>query len=87
MATMGTLVIHDDCILADSRFGPRVKTQCRSFDFTVQFERSIFSILPSSLFILCAAVRIVLLYHARARVSAPTFRWIKQVRLSPSIGR
>ncbi|KAJ5643851.1 ABC multidrug transporter [Penicillium longicatenatum] len=75
---MENLTIHNDCVLADSRFGPRVKTQCRSFDFTVQFERSIFAILPSSLFILCAAVRIFFLYHARPRVSAPSLRWIKQ---------
>ncbi|KAJ6463215.1 P-loop containing nucleoside triphosphate hydrolase protein [Mycena vitilis] len=37
----------------DSRFGPQ--SLCRSFDFTVTFEASVLLILPSTIFICCAA--------------------------------
>ncbi|KAK2051609.1 hypothetical protein LY76DRAFT_674197 [Colletotrichum caudatum] len=39
---------------SDRAFGPRVHTDCRSFDFTLQFEDVIFACLPSALFILLA---------------------------------
>lgn len=82
-----TVLNNSDCLSADDQFGPRVKAQCRNFDFTVEFEQSIFSILPSSIFILCAAARIVHLHHARYRVSATSLRWAKQVSLSASIAQ
>ncbi|KAK2036628.1 ABC transporter [Colletotrichum somersetense] len=39
---------------SDRAFGPRVHTDCRSFDFTLQFEDVIFACLPSALFTLLA---------------------------------
>ncbi|KAL0931143.1 ABC transporter [Colletotrichum truncatum] len=43
---------------SDRAFGPRVHTNCRSFDFTLQFEDVLFACLPAALFILLAPPRI-----------------------------
>ncbi|PWY78579.1 hypothetical protein BO94DRAFT_183182 [Aspergillus sclerotioniger CBS 115572] len=65
------------CILADRRFGPQVQVRCRSFDFTVTFEQSILSILPSILFITSAAFRIALLYRTKPKVGARLSQLLK----------
>ncbi|KDN69811.1 putative ABC transporter [Colletotrichum sublineola] len=51
---------------SDWAFGPRVHTDCRSFDFTLQFEDVIFSCLPSALFILLAPPRVAQLLRQPA---------------------
>ncbi|OBR10917.1 ABC transporter [Colletotrichum higginsianum IMI 349063] len=43
---------------SDWAFGPRVHTECRSFDFTLQFEDVLFACLPSALFLLLAPSRV-----------------------------
>ncbi|KAF3810805.1 ABC transporter FUM19 [Colletotrichum gloeosporioides] len=45
--------------LSDQSFGPRVHPECRSFDFTLQFEDILFACIPSAVFILLAPTRIV----------------------------
>lgn len=46
------------CLLdADYTFGPRVDPSCRTFDFTLLFEQSIFSIGPAALFLLVSTAR------------------------------
>ncbi|OKL62878.1 hypothetical protein UA08_01294 [Talaromyces atroroseus] len=37
---------------ADDRFGPRVNTNCRQFDFTPWFEDAFFTLLPAAVFLL-----------------------------------
>ncbi|RAK97795.1 P-loop containing nucleoside triphosphate hydrolase protein [Aspergillus ibericus CBS 121593] len=74
---MDSINKSEACILADDHFGPQVQVRCRSFDFTVTFEQSILSILPSVLFIASAAFRIALLYKARPKVSARLSQHLK----------
>ncbi|KAJ5292026.1 hypothetical protein N7478_001277 [Penicillium angulare] len=38
---------------SDNQFGPQVNTICRSFDFTLLFEDSIFILVPAAIFLLC----------------------------------
>lgn len=44
--------------VGDQAFGPRVSTDCRSFDFTLQFEDVVFACVPSAIFVLLAPSRI-----------------------------
>ena len=54
----------------DSTFGPAVAaTACRDFDFTLTFESSILSILPSTIFLLFACVRLTQLRRKDVKVS------------------
>jgi ATP-binding cassette subfamily C (CFTR/MRP) protein 1 len=51
------------CLAADNAFGPAISSACRSgFDFTVMFEQSILSILPSALLLLLTPIRLYALY-------------------------
>jgi ATP-binding cassette subfamily C (CFTR/MRP) protein 1 len=51
------------CLAADNAFGPAIPSACRSgFDFTLMFEQSILSILPSALLLLLTPVRLYALY-------------------------
>ncbi|OLN87448.1 Canalicular multispecific organic anion transporter 2-like protein 2 [Colletotrichum chlorophyti] len=54
---------------SDNSFGPRVGINCRSFDFTLQFEDMFFACLPSALFILLAPSNIVTLLKKPADFS------------------
>lgn len=54
---------------SDRSFGPRVDSDCRSFDFTLRFEDIFFGCLPSALFILLAPSRIGLLLRQPAAFS------------------
>jgi len=53
--------------VTDDFFGPRHEG---SFDFTLLFEQSIFSVLPSALLICVAVVRIAWLCRKEVRVRA-----------------
>ncbi|KAF2277337.1 putative ATP-binding cassette transporter [Westerdykella ornata] len=55
-------------MLADRVFGPAVSPCRRAFDFTLLFEEIVFTIIPSSLFIVCAAVRLFYLVKQSAKV-------------------
>ncbi|KAK1504420.1 uncharacterized protein CCOS01_16872 [Colletotrichum costaricense] len=58
----------------DDYFGPQVRGY---FDFTVLFEQSILSILPSALFILLVPVRISSLLRNGIRVRSGKLLWLK----------
>jgi hypothetical protein len=64
---------------ADARFGPHLAGE---FDFTLLFEQSILSILPSSLFIIAAAYRVATLYRKGIQVRAGHSLWLKLVTYS-----
>lgn len=49
---------------ADRIFGPRISGCRDGFDFTLVFEQSILSMLPTCLFIIAAVPRIVRLYRS-----------------------
>lgn len=74
------------CWLADQEFGPRVQVRCREFDFTVTFEQSILSILPSALFIVLASIRIYVLIQKSPKVHGRYWQISKVVRIIPVHG-
>lgn len=61
----------------DDHFGPQVPG---IFDFTLLFEQSILSLLPTALFVLLAPLRIVPLLRRENRVKAGPLLWSKLVR-------
>ena len=71
MAAMGCL--------NDDDFGPVVKGCRDDFDFTLKFELVIFSLVPSSIFILVALLRCVQLLNKKTIVGARLFLAIKLV--------
>ena len=65
---------------ADAAFGPVVDAACRGgFDFTLVFEQSIFVLLPASLLILVAPLRLIQLRKASVKVTDHVSRAIKLV--------
>jgi ATP-binding cassette, subfamily C (CFTR/MRP), member 1 len=67
--------------LNDDAFGPSVQGCRGNFDFTLQFEKIFFSIIPSSIFIALALTRIFLLCRRPAIVGGALFRGFKLVRI------
>ena len=65
--------------MADNDFGPQVATSSRNFDFTLLFEQSILSLVPSVIFLLCALPRAFILDRRPAKVRGRNFRQIKLV--------
>ena len=65
--------------LNDDDFGPVVKGCRDDFDFTLKFELIIFSLVPSSLFILLALPRCLQLHKRRKIVDAKLFLAAKLV--------
>lgn len=63
--------------VADNVFGPQVTTDCRSFDFTLLFEQSFFSIGPSVALLIAAPVRIFLLHGTTAKVAGGPYQKFK----------
>lgn len=56
---MNNSAVNASCLLrADSSFGPVASASCRAFDFTITFEQSFFSIVPASLLIIAAPLRL-----------------------------
>ncbi|EFX06672.1 hypothetical protein CMQ_6993 [Grosmannia clavigera kw1407] len=49
---------------SDYAFGPRIRSECRSFDFTLQFEDSLFGCLPAATFLLLAAADVIWLVRS-----------------------
>jgi hypothetical protein len=69
---------------ADASFGPVVDAACRDgFDFTLLFEQSIFVLLPASLLLLVAPLRLLKLRKASVKVTDNVSRAIKLVSCSP----
>ena len=55
------------------------------FDFSLLFEDTILAIVPASLFLLAAFIRIYHLGHGQSKVSASATRQLKLVSGEPSI--
>ncbi|KAM0261709.1 hypothetical protein ACHAQJ_002161 [Trichoderma viride] len=63
---------------ADAAFGPVVDAACRDgFDFTLVFEQSIFVLLPASLLVLVAPLRLIQLRKSSVKVTDDISRMIK----------
>ncbi|KAK8101492.1 hypothetical protein PG999_011866 [Apiospora kogelbergensis] len=61
----------------DDAFGPAVPECARTFDFTLLFEETILSILPSAVFLILGAIRIATLFTRKSRVGGVILRSIK----------
>ncbi|KAI0121749.1 hypothetical protein BJ170DRAFT_137603 [Xylariales sp. AK1849] len=64
-------------LLVDDDFGPAVDHCARSFDFTLLFEETILSILPSSIFLVLALFRIAVLRTRKSKVEGYFYRTVK----------
>ena len=69
----------------DSSFGPAVHGCRDDFDFTLEFERIFFSIIPSSAFVALSLARCVWLVRRPVLVSSPALRSVKTVSYSPAL--
>lgn len=65
-----------DC---DAKFGPKVDTACRSFDFTLYFEDVVFTVVPSAIFIILAFFSILRLLTQKNTVKTTALLWLKLV--------
>lgn len=70
---------HSCSFASDNVWGPAVQPCRRLFDFTLLFEQSIFSILPSSIFLLLAFGRYYQLWQQPNLVTGWTLLGIKLV--------
>lgn len=61
----------------DGSFGPIVDSCVRTFDFTLFFEETVLSILPSSVFLILAFVRLGVLTGQKRRVRGSIFSTLK----------
>ena len=75
-----------NCSIAiDRAFGPSVPQCRRTFDFTLLFEETIFSIAPSALFLLIVILRLSVLWKRPSRVQGGNLYKLKLVGLSSDI--
>ncbi|KAK8047506.1 P-loop containing nucleoside triphosphate hydrolase protein [Apiospora saccharicola] len=61
----------------DDAFGPAVDNCARTFDFTLLFEETILSILPSAIFLILGAIRVATLFTRKSRVGGVILRTVK----------
>lgn len=66
---------------ADDQFGPAVKGTRSSFDFTLLFENTFLSIVPSTIFLFAALLRARSLYGSSKKVASSWTRLQKIVCL------
>ncbi|KAM7214661.1 P-loop containing nucleoside triphosphate hydrolase protein [Rhypophila decipiens] len=65
---------------SDQKFGPAVSAGCRGgFDFTIQFEDTVLSLLPSSVFVGLAIARISYLFRAEPVTRGSWYRQLPKV--------
>lgn len=74
--------MNSSLCLSDETFGPGVEDCSRTFDFTLKFEDSILSIIPSILLILLAPVRLFFLKGRRRRVGGRAYQVSKLVGIN-----
>ena len=67
----------------DDSFGPTISVCRRGFDFTLLFEQSFLSVVPSSLFILISIVRLQILWAKPQKVGGVSLQQLKLVRSLP----
>ena len=82
---MMTMASHDAVLQgvdrSESAFGPVSST--REFDFTLTFEQSILSIIPSTLVLLIGPIRLLYLFHSDLKIfSQNNYYLLKVVRPS-----
>lgn len=63
----------------DNSFGPVIEPCARAFDFTLYFEETVLSIVPSSAFLVLAFIRISLLRTRKPLVVVSLLRIVKVV--------
>ena len=66
---------------ADDVFGPVISGCRQNFDFTLLFEQSILSLLPATLLLLVAPLRLLQLYKASVKTRSASVGQIKLVSL------
>lgn len=77
-----TLLLNAARGCGEQHFGP---ASCDgSFDFTLLFEQTLLSIVPSSMFLCCFPISLYKLYKLAPKFEASTFRAFKLVKLSTS---
>jgi hypothetical protein len=54
---------------SDRSFGPRVNLNCRTFDFTLQFEDIILGSIPEAIFLLFSIPQVVVLLRKKQSVT------------------
>lgn len=68
------------CAAVDRTFGPYAGEHCRGgFDFTLLFEEAIFSLIPISLILLIAPIRLFFLWRKQIKVSSSLILPVKLV--------
>ncbi|AEO59326.1 hypothetical protein MYCTH_52715 [Thermothelomyces thermophilus ATCC 42464] len=68
-----------DCVAVDITWGPWAGPSCRGgLDFTLAFEESILSILPTALLIIAAALQVAFLLGRPRQTANGTLLWLKQ---------
>ncbi|KAL2178346.1 uncharacterized protein P884DRAFT_269013 [Thermothelomyces heterothallicus CBS 202.75] len=68
-----------DCVAVDIAWGPWAGPSCRGgLDFTLAFEESILSILPTALLIIAAALQVAFLLGRPRQTANGTLLWLKQ---------
>jgi hypothetical protein len=63
---------------ADNQFGPAVKGTRSNFDFTLLFENTILTIVPSTIFLFAALLRARSLYGSSKKV-APSWTRLQKI--------
>lgn len=76
------LMVRDCPADLDNEFGPQVNTCLRAFDFTLTFEESILTILPTGLFLVAAVPRLIFLLRRPRLTQRKGLRTTKLVCLS-----
>jgi ATP-binding cassette subfamily C (CFTR/MRP) protein 1 len=80
LADLTTSLINSSATIDDNGFGPFIKFPGKvTFDFTLLFEETILSILPSALFLLLIPPRILRLWRAPRKVTGSYLQTIKLV--------
>ncbi|KAL2134935.1 hypothetical protein VTI74DRAFT_10342 [Chaetomium olivicolor] len=67
------------CLVADTHWGPWAGPECRGgIDFTLTFEESILSILPTAVLIIAAALQVAFLFGRPRHATNGILLWVKQ---------
>lgn len=83
--SLSALASASACIRADNTFGPTTKELCRGgFDFTLLFEQSFLSLVPSILLILALPFRLVRLLHTDIK-TVPSYLYKCKLVSCPAI--
>jgi ATP-binding cassette, subfamily C (CFTR/MRP), member 1 len=75
------------CLASDSKFGPAVAHECRSFDFTLYFEQIFLSLAPSLFLILLSPIRVATVFRRDIKTLSTPFHASKLVRSHISISK